>query len=411
VDSHDPFEIFEHRFAVLSLYTGREKRKGADGRDYDYFVYELKRTFVPLRAGLFNFGPATMKGVFVDGVAANGRYNGRSLVVNAPVKTVECTLPEPRPANFNGCIGTFAIHAAANARDLRVGDPLTLKLDFERLDGMGMLDDVTAPDLTTNSRLAADFSIVDKAPTGQVKGLTKSFSYVMRPKKAGASIPPVTVSSFNLANEKFEDLASNPVVLNVIDAPQLRADELVSSGPIGGGQKISGREKGVFQNITELSELDKPALNPGHYIVALLTLWLAYGLGATVLAIQRKRAVDAGWQNRQRARNEAHSNLVAARAALQAGDNNAAALGVQKSLTALIGYMSGIAPAGMTAQDASVALQKLGVSDESRQQTIQLLESIEAAKYGSIAGMQAAALVDSAETLIPRLQKEIDSRR
>jgi hypothetical protein len=401
----------ERQFYAFNLYKGREVRKGLDGKDYNYFVYELKRTLFATRAGTFQFGPATVKGSFVDGVDQRARrYTTRALVATASAITIASVLPEPRPANFNGCYGSYTLRASVNATDLRVGDPLTLKLDFERSSSAGMLEEVTAPDLTVIKDLTDDFTVVDKSPPGQTKGNVKSYSYVMRPKKPGVSIPPIKVAVFNTDSEKFEESAFNAVALNVTDAPQLRPDELISGAPLNSSRKISGRDKGVFQNISESSEIGIAALNPNAYWTILAALWVAYGIGALALTVHRRRAGDALLQNRIRARAEAAGQMESARGALKNGDASGAALAVQRAITGLIGYWNGAPPAGMTAADAESFLARSGASSESRTETARILESIEATKYGSVAGMQADSLVQAADKLIPKLQREMESR-
>ena len=54
----------------------------------------LKRTFFAARAGKFEFGPATVKGQFVDGVdMARKQYTNRALVAVASAVSVEAVLP------------------------------------------------------------------------------------------------------------------------------------------------------------------------------------------------------------------------------------------------------------------------------------------------------------------------------
>ena len=155
----------------------RDRQKGLDGRPVNYFVYELSatlppspeapprpaRTFTPL-------GPAIVKGSFVDGM--DGRsYTGRRLVALAPAASVEVReVPLPRPATFCGGIGDYRLAASANPTALRVGDPLTLTLDVKRGLASGSLDLISAPDLTANPQIAADFLegiLVDKSPPGK----------------------------------------------------------------------------------------------------------------------------------------------------------------------------------------------------------------------------------------------------
>jgi hypothetical protein len=397
---------------AFNLFSGREKRTGLDGKEYNYFVYELKRRFIAQQLGSFEFGPATLKGEFVDGIAAGGRrFNVKPLFVVAPSKTVEVALQKAAPPNFNGCIGRFQFRAKTVAKDLRVGDPMTLTLEFERGADAGLLEDVTAPDLTTQPKLAADFTVVDKAPPGQTSGSVKSFSYTVRPKKAGVIIPPITVPVFDPLGDKYTDLVSNSIPLNVTDAPQLRADEIVSGAPISSGRSVGGRENGIFQNIADPSEISKPALNAPLYVELVAGLWLLYGFGFVALTLQRSRAGNTALQRRMQAQNYAAAQMAAARNALKANDGSAAALGVQRALTGLIGIWNGVPPEGMTSHDASATLAKAGASQASRDETVRLLDSIEASKYGAIAGLQALALVEAAEKLIPTLQKEMDAKK
>ena len=122
--------------------------------------------------------------------AEGNGYSGRRLVAIAPsVAVVVREVPVPRPATFCGGIGGYRLAASASPKSLRVGDPLTLTLDIERGTGSGSLDLISAPDLTANPRIAADFEILDKSPTGRSGGEAKRFEYALRPKRAGVEIP------------------------------------------------------------------------------------------------------------------------------------------------------------------------------------------------------------------------------
>ena len=99
----------------------------------NYFVYELKRKLTAEKAGTYILGPAVVKGSFVDGVRekhlqgpAAGR--GRTCGLGRGVAKSR----SPRPATFCGGIGDYRLVASASPTALRVGDPLTLTLDFER---------------------------------------------------------------------------------------------------------------------------------------------------------------------------------------------------------------------------------------------------------------------------------------
>ncbi len=247
------------RLAVFSLYQGRESRKGLDGRPVNYFVYELKRKLTAEKAGTYALGPAIVKGSFVDGMEGSS-YTGRRLVAVAPAVSVEVReVPAPRPATFCGGIGNYRLAASASPTALRVGDPLTLTLDIERGQASGSLDLISAPDLAANPQIAADFEILDKNPTGRREGEVKRFEYALRPKRAGVGIPPLAVTVFNPDTEKFSEIATKPIALAVSAASRLGAGDLVGSLPGSGTPEIKSRAQGIFQNVTDPSELNDRA--------------------------------------------------------------------------------------------------------------------------------------------------------
>ena len=247
--------------AVFSLPQGREKRKGHDGRELNYFAYELKRKLIAEKAGTYSLGPAVVKGSFVDGMEG-GSYTGRRLVAVAAAVPVEVReVPLPRPATFCGGIGNYRVTASARPAALRVGDPLTFTLAIERAKGSGSLELISAPNLEANSKIAADFEIIDKNPTGRSEGEVKRFEYAMRPKRANVGIPPVAVTVFNPDTENFSEITTEPIALNVSDASHLVAGDLVGSLTGAGKDEIKAQTQGIFGNVTDPSELTDQRVN------------------------------------------------------------------------------------------------------------------------------------------------------
>ena len=256
------FSFFDGpRAAVFNLYQGRESRKGLDGRPVNYFVYELKRKLTAEKTGTYTLGPAVVKGSFVEGMKGSN-YTGRRLVAVAPAVSVEVReVPAPRPATFCGGIGNYRLAASASPTTLRVGDPLTLTLDFERGQASGSLDLISAPDLAATPQIADDFEIVDKNPTGRRDGEVKRFEYALRPKRAGVGIPSLAVTVFNPDTEKFSEITTQPIALAVSAAGRLDAGDLVGSLSGSGTQEIKSRAQGIFQNVTDPSELNDERVN------------------------------------------------------------------------------------------------------------------------------------------------------
>jgi len=402
-------DIFSGRQnAIFGLFTHREKRTSDDGKEIDYFVFELKRTFTPQKTGAFTFGPATLKGNFVAGQSGN-HYTVKRLVLSSAPATVEVRdVPAPAPASYCGALGNYGVTSSAGPTTLRVGDPLTLKIDFIRGAGSGGIDLISAPDISANPQLAADFEIMDKAPTGQSSGEKKTFAYGLRPKRAGVKIPALSVATFNVDSEKFTDVSTPPIPLNVTQSTQVDAGDLVAAPTGPKAVTIRNQQGGVFQNFQDLGALQDQRSDPTWYCIGAFVCWLLSGLGCFFVLQQRKRSNDAAWQRRQRAMPEAERGLTVARAAMKSNEALSAARAIRESLTGLIGNILDLPAAGMTAHEAGLALTKAGASEALRKRTVDLLESIEALEYAPTSGQTVSAQLDEAATLVRELQRELN---
>ncbi len=396
------------RAAVFHLYRGREKAKDFDGQTVNYFAYELKRTFTPETSGTYRFGPATVKGTFVDGVEGRN-YSGRRIVAVAPAVQVEVReVPSPRPATFCGGIGQYTVSAAASPTTLRVGDPLTLTLAVERGKGSGSLDLVSAPDVSANPQVAADFEIIDKNPTGQTAGDVKRFAYAMRPRRAGVGIPPLSVTVFNPDNEEFTGIETDPIALSVSEASRLGAGDLVGSLATTGTSEIKSREQGIFQNITDPSQLADQRVDIVLLAEATAGMWCAVGCLIVVVTSYRRKSGDVGWQRRQQARGAANRKLAEARKAVADGRPEDALRSIRAAVVGYIADMQNRVAEGLTASEVDSILAATAVSVEERAGVVRLLEAIESAEYGSGKAAEAPAMIDSAAWFISSLARPLE---
>jgi hypothetical protein len=396
------------RAAVFNLAKGRESRKGRDGRTINYFAYELKRRIVPEKTGSYSFGPAVIKGTFVEG-NERSTYTGRRLVALAPAVPVDVRdVPAPRPATFCGGIGDYRLTASASPSALRVGDPLTLKLDFERAPGSGSLDLISAPNLSTVPSLAADFEIVDQHPVGRSEGETKRFEYALRPKRAGVNIPTLAVTVFDPDRERFSEIATKPIALSVTEASRLKTGELVGSLTGPGPEAIKAKERGIFQNITDPSELHEERVNVVALAAVATACWCAVGCLIVAVTSYRRKSGDVGWRRKRTAQRIARRRLAEARSALAAGQSMEALRAVRSALIGLIADMRNMVGEGLTASEAADVLAKSGVPETERSVVSRLLEAVESAEYGSGTITEARALVDAADALIPRLARSLE---
>ncbi len=393
------------RAAVFGLKAGREQRDGMDGRSINYFVYELSRTFTPQQTGTIPLGPAVVKGTFVAGVEGN-EYTAQRLVAIAPAVRLEVReIPSPRPATFCGAIGEYKATASASPTKLRVGDPLTLTLELQRGNASGSLELISAPDLSSIPGLADDFEIIDRNPTGRTEGSVKRFAYAMRPRHAGVTLPELTVTTFDPQSEKFVDILTAAIPLEVAEASAIGLNELVGSVSDTGSSDIKTRAQGIFQNITDLSALRDERIRPSVWIQLVVGSWLtSAGIVIGILTYRRK-STDTAWQRRQQARRNAARRIQSARQLQTQGQSRAAMQEVRMALIGLIADTRNLIAEGLTTNEVLAALKAASVSAGDQEAVSQLLESIESAQYGASDVMSSAAAdaVATAEPLIERI--------
>lgn len=398
------------RPAVFSPPQARETRNGLDGQPVSYFSYELTRRFTPEKTGRFEFGPALVKGTFVDGV--NGReYQGRKLVAIAAAVSVEVReVPTPRPATFTGGIGEFLVAASANPVRLRVGDPLTLNLEFARGSQAGSLELISAPDLSAIPAIVENFEIIDKAPTGRVDGEIKKFAYGLRPKRAGVSLPALTLTNFDPTTEAFTEISTEPIALEVAEATTLSTDELVGAISPSGNKEIRKSDSGIFQNITDPAELQNEDLRLTDWLPIVGSVWCLSLCSVAGVIVHRRRSSDSVGQRRSQARKLAQSRLITAMQFEKDGKSREGLRQIRAALLGLVADTQNLVAEGLTAADVGRILQKAGVSDADQCALTQLLETLEGAEYGGGENVSVPSSLDNAEKLIDRISPVLQRR-
>ena len=400
--SSGSFFFGESRAAMLDLSKGRETRNSPDGTPRDYFKYELSRTFTAETFGRIPLGPAVVKGAFVSEIGRDG-YRAKKVVATAPAIEIEVReVPLPRPPNYCGGIGDFTVDAIARPTKLRVGDPITLTVRLQRAGDSGSLDLISAPDLSSNEQLAADFELIDKDPTGRVDGVTKEFSYVVRPKRADVSIPALSIATFDPLAEAFKQIGTAPIALEVSEAVGLNSVDLigsVSSSTSG----LKSRSEGIFQNITDPAALRDERVGWVAWSELVAGAWAVAGATSAVVLLRRRHASDGGLQRRQLAKRNANKRLGAARSALSRGDSKLAMREVRSAVIGLIADARNRVSEGLTATDVEQVLAAANVTEVDRSAIKKLLESIDAHEYGAGLPTDPKSAIDEASAWLRRV--------
>lgn len=398
------------RSAVFDLYKGRESRKNSEG-ETNYYVYELKRNFLAERPGTYEFGPVVVKGTFVAGVE-RGEYSGKRIVAIAPSKSIVVKeVPADRPLDFSGGIGQYGIIANATPNKLRVGDPLTLTLEFSKTSKSGSLELLKAPDLSANEPLTNSFDIIDSNPTGRIEGEVKKFVYGLRPKSQNVSIPEISVSVFDPTTEKFSEIRTKPIPLEVGEASKLNVNEIVGSPSKPAGSDLRSSSSGIFQNITDTREVFNQKVRWTNWAIAVSCTWGACLFAVIAINFKRHRAIDTVGTRRSRAGKNARARINSAKQLVNTGKNSEAMREVRAAFVGLIADCTNNKPEGMTTGEVILTLNATNLGEEKLQRLRSLLESLEAAEYGAGLSSSVSELIDSANVLLEPVIEAMERKR
>jgi hypothetical protein len=394
------------RAAVFNLKTGREERKDLKDNRTEYFVYELNRSFTAEKPGTYSFGPAIVKGTFVTGMEGSEFVGKKIFATTSAIDVVVKEVPSPRPALYTGGIGEYRVKASASPMNLRVGDPVTLMLDFERGKNSGSLELLSAPDLNSIPEIASDFDIVDTNPTGRVEGNSKKFGYAIRPKRPGVIVPSLPLSMFDPIAEKFIEVKTDPIAIAVAEASQVSTSEIVGTISKSSANEIKMSSKGIFQNITDPSLLRDESIHFGFVAKVLVGLWAATGLGIAFILVSRGRSSDTVRQRKQRASKTARIKLH--EAARLSKEPKLALRTIREAIIGLVADSTNRVADGMTSADVVAAMLAADIPKVDQTEVQRLLDQIEASEYGAGMGLDTNEMLQSARMLADRIAPYLD---
>jgi hypothetical protein len=385
--------------AVFDLLTGKEKRTNAEGETIEYFRYELTKKFQALRSGDFEFGPVLLKGVFV----ADRQFNPKKIgAIAKPIRVNAKPVPSPRPDNFLGGIGNFSVNVDATPTRLRVGDPLTLTLDVSTLDTAASLEMVAAPDLSKILSEENDFEVIDKNPVGRIEGNSKVFTYGIRPKSLGISVPELTFTTFDPKTESFVEIRSKPIPLEIVEAKTLQSSDIVGAKS-DGASSIRADQSGIFQGTAETHPIRNEVPNLKLWTGITGASWLT-ALGLVAFARLRARSKkDEALQRRSKAKSIATTLLASARKALGSGDHSQSRVLVRQSISELFANSLDLNSEGLTTKDILEQVAKLQLGHDHKKSLGELLQAIEAGQYGGGSAYDSEHLIRQAEGLLSPL--------
>ena len=350
------------------------------GKSDGYFVYRLRREFIPERAGRFPFGAVSVKGSVITDVKETSPITEAIFDVGGgAVVEVKDAPEEDRPASYAGAFGSdFRLEAQVAPRRARVGDPLTVTLTLK---GLGNLAQAGPPPLREDELFTSQFKV--EKPTIDQDSSRAIFTFSIRPLSDEVTeVPAVAYSYFDLERSRYVTIHSDPMAIEVDRIESLSTGDIVRGDLNNRRSGQFTRAEGLFGNITDPTEVRDDGVN-----LRLLAGYLAglFGLSCAVaLLVSRRRRLhgDPIRVRRRQAARRARERMAAALASLRAGNGEDAAEAFRSTFGGLVADAVGIPEAGLTAREMDEHLERLEIEPELREQLLRLLEACDGLRYG-----------------------------
>ena len=353
-----------------------------EGKPYRYVI--LRRTLLyPQKTGELTIEPLALN-INVEAPTNRRDIFGMritrpaKITVTAPTRKVNVkALPEDgKPESFTGAVGNFDFEVTASKTKLDAQEALDLTLTAK---GNGNLKLFTLPKPKLPSALEVYEPENEQDVRVSLNGMAGSNSarYTIVPQQKGSyPIPPIRFSYFDPATEQYKTLSSDEIVIDVENGPATLATS-------DKADKIPVEETKQFDYIKSDAKLK--SMNQDRFFGS-TAFWslLATPVVLIPLAIlfgRKRRAYqnDIKGNRLRKADKLARKYLGDAKKSL--GDQTAFYLALEKCLHNYLKARLNIQTSEMSKERISQLLQDRGVTVETTEAFLKLLESCEFARY------------------------------
>jgi hypothetical protein len=330
------FPQFSHDgLSVGGFEQPKQYREVLNGINYD--VIEFDTTIFGLRPGEFRLGPANLacnliikkqvkqKGDqhFNDFFNADAlddlfsRYETYPLSLKSEdIPITVLPLPEEgKPEGFSGALGAFDLEASVTPLEVKVGDPVTLKITVS---GQGNFSTVNLPKI--------NFANYFKTYEPQIKQEkeTKIFEQVLIPLNADIKeIPVINFNFFNAQTGRYETITKGPFPLKIVKLEKEEEPKVIENKQPA--VKLLGEEK-LGRDIIYLKDNPGGLIKKGEYLYKNKTFLglqiiplLFYLLTAIVYAKNKRLKTDLKYARQLFAPRKAKAGIRQARNYLDKG--------------------------------------------------------------------------------------------
>ncbi len=357
-----------------------------------YYMIEFKTFIYGIKPGEFTIGPAQLKcdilvkkarrkrsRSFFDFDDFFGGYQSYSMDLKSEEIPIT-VLPFPedgKPEYFKGAVGNFQFFAGADPRELKVGDPITLKMQIE---GDGNLGMVNCPELKSTEGF--------KTYNPQVKqeNNTKTFEQIIMPTTDTVrEIPEIVFSFLDPQQRKYKTVKRGPIPIAVKKPEkeeELRIIEMPKSV-----SKLLGKEKlgrdiiYIKQSPGRLNEKGIFLYRNRTFLLLQIVPFLLLLCITFVCKRVEKLKTDTRYARRIHAPKKAKKGIREARQALDGENPEEFYRVVSKTIREYLGGKFHLHSGGMTADIVDKILKSKGISENILDKLKDIFRDCDTARY------------------------------
>ncbi len=295
---------------------------------------------------------------------------------NAASLTVE-SLPEPKPAGFNGAVGSFTASANLSPELLKTNEAATYTYTIK---GTGNIKFLNTPEVEFPAGIDVytPKNDIDARVSGANMTGSHTTIYTIVPQEQGSfTIPGLPFVYFDPDKHEYRT-----VDIPAMDIKVARGASTSSTVP---EQKAINTE---INDILHIHPLKAGMRKAPSYIVDSVWYWsiyaaLAIGLVAVVLIYRRNIRLNADVAGRKlaRAARVANKRLKEARGYMQAHEGEKFYESLSQALRGYLGDKFGIAPSQLVRENIASRLEERGASAETIQEVLEVLDTCEMARF------------------------------
>ncbi|MDF1559205.1 MAG: BatD family protein [Bacteroidales bacterium] len=352
----------------------------------------------------------SMRDPFFDDPFFDSFFSGVSTVPRSvsslPVTIRVKPLPEPRPADFHGAVGSFTLSSDLSKSEVEVNDAIDLTISIK---GSGNLNLSGEPGINFPQGIEKYDPEVTVRSSGTAAG-SKTFKYLLIPRNTGSfEIPPVSYTVFDPQQQKYVTLRSEGYSITVTGS----GDQAEVAAPVyvpGEDVKYLGQDiRFIRSGNGSLTLVRQPLVKTTYY-----WLWfvLALFVASVVLLLRReqlRRNADlTGSRNRKAART-ARRRLAKAKALLGSGMTEQANSELSKALWGYLADKLSMPQSQITRENCHTGMRARKVDEGLITEFDSIISVTEYSQYAPrTEGESPAALLERASLLIGKLDNVLD---